>query len=314
MRSRGDRLEAGAFEGADGGGARVELLDLLLGAHAAAGGRGAFGGGDDEVALEHGDIDLERADDAADVGAATGALDEVVHAAVEPRDLLRGLVALGSGRDERDLVAGALDPCAHQGDSLGRLGRPGREGGACLQGARQRVEQSARLGQADGERAARRQRQVLGGVGVEATVDEGREPFGLDGPDPAAVERRLEQGQAVADGLPERQRHGQVVGDGDLLGLGQLEDGTVDLAEVGSALGHPLAQGDSGRSGPRRAWTGTPRRPGAVGATVPGSGWLCGTAVIVRTPGSGEPGRARAALRASGCRSPSTARRPRGRR
>ena len=112
-------------------------------------------------------------DDAADVGAATGALDEVVHATVEPRELLGGLVALRAGRDERDLVARALDPCAHQGDSLGRLGGPGREGGARLEGAGQRVEQPARLGQADGERAARRQREVLGGVGVEPSVDRG---------------------------------------------------------------------------------------------------------------------------------------------
>ena len=114
MRRRRDRLEAGALEGPDGGGARVELLDLLLRAHPAAGGRGALGGGDDEVALEHRDVDLERADDAADVGAAAGALDEVVHPPVEPRELLGGVVALRTGRDERDLVARALDPRTHQ--------------------------------------------------------------------------------------------------------------------------------------------------------------------------------------------------------
>ena len=144
---------------------------------------------------------------------------------------------------ERDLVARALDPGAYQRDPLGRLGRSGRERGARLQGAGQRVEQPARLGEAHRERAAGRQRQVLGRVGVEPPVDERREPLGLDGPDAAAVEGRLEQREPVADGLPEGQRDGEVVGDRDLLGLRQLEHGAVDLAEVGPALGDPLAQG-----------------------------------------------------------------------
>jgi hypothetical protein len=83
---------------------------------------------------------------------------------------------------------------------------------------------------------------VLGGVGVEAAVDEGREALGLLGPDAPAVERRLEKGEPVAHGLPEGQRDGEVVGDGDLLGLRELEHRSVDLVEVGPALDDPLAQ------------------------------------------------------------------------
>ena len=95
---RGDRLDAGALEGADRRGAGVELLDLLLGAHPAASGRRALGGGDDEVALEHRDVDLERADDAADVGAAPGAGEQVLDAPVEAGELVGGGVALGAER------------------------------------------------------------------------------------------------------------------------------------------------------------------------------------------------------------------------
>ena len=110
MGSRRDRLDAGTLEGADGGGAGVELLDLLLGAHPAAGGRGALGSGDDEVALEHGDVDLEGADDPADVRAAPGPREQVLDAPVEACELVGGLVALRAHGHERAAGRGCARP------------------------------------------------------------------------------------------------------------------------------------------------------------------------------------------------------------
>ena len=158
VRSGRDGVEAGALEGADRGGARVELLDLLLRAQSAARGGGALGRRDDEVAFEHGDLDLERTDHAADVGAAAGPREQVADAPVETRELVGWLVPLGTHGHERQLVSAAFDPRADQRDPLRGLGGARRQGRAGLERARQGVEQPARLRQAHRERPARRQR------------------------------------------------------------------------------------------------------------------------------------------------------------
>ena len=209
-------------------------------------------------------------DDPAHVGAPTGPVDEVAQPPVEPRELVGGGGPLGPGWDEAELVADPLDRRSGHGDPLGGLGRAGCERGARHQGAGQRVEQAARLGEAHRQRAARRQGQVLGRGGVEAAVDEGREPLGLPGPDPPAVEGRLEEGEPVANRLPEGQGHGEVGGDRDLLARVEAQRGGIDLVEVGPALRDPDPEGAEvglglgGVDGHAEAARGAGRREAAV--------------------------------------------------
>ena len=202
----------------------------------------------------------------------------------------------------------ALDSRAHQGDPLGGLGGPGRERGARLERAGQRVEQPARLGQADGERAARRQRQVLGACWSRA--DRGSGWRGVR-PRPARRGRRRRSSRA---------------GSSRSLTAFQKVSATVRslvIATCSACDSLSTARSTSPRSA--RRWATHSPQGVQVGLglgrldrhaepsgrrrarRLPGSGWLCGTAVIARRPGSGEPARARAARRASGCRSPSTA-------
>ena len=60
--------------------------------------------------------------------------------------------------------------------------------------------------------------------------------------DAATVERRLEQGQAVTDGLPEGQRHGQVARDVVVAEREVDRDHLALVLDQGGALGHRRAQ------------------------------------------------------------------------
>lgn len=218
------------------------LLDLLLGAHPAAGRGGSLGGRHDEVALEHGHVDLERADDAADVGTPTGALDEVAHPAVQARELLGGLVTLRAGRDE-----GIWSRVR----SIPARTRVIRWVASAAPGAREARAWRVRVSESSSRHASGRltASEPLDGSERCSVVLESSRPWirvesrsastGPTRPPSKVVSSRVRRSLTAFQKVSATVRSVVIA---TCSACESLEDGAVDLAEVGATLGDPLAQ------------------------------------------------------------------------
>ena len=175
---------------------------------------------DDEVALGPGGVLLQRAEQAADVGAALDPGQHVGDAVVEPVEH-RGSGGVVLGRLAVDEVAHPLHRGAQRAQPrlLVRLRRVEPEPGPQRGG--QRVGQPAGLGQRHGQRAGRHGGGAVTSSGcrgarrrVEPPPDQGRQPGQLGGADPPGVPGGHQQVVAVGDGLPQRHGEQQVAGVG----------------------------------------------------------------------------------------------------
>ena len=243
---RVDSLHAPGRELLERRGAGEQVLAELGGRGRAVAGVAALGAADDQVALEERGVVLERAEQPADVAAALQALGDVLDADGEVVPVLLGARPAAVGL-ERHLVAEPVEGGAQVLDPGGVGVGGGVEGEALAQLPGQRVGQSARLRQRHGERTGRRtgRRGALGEHGrveggVEAAVDQRREPLALGFEHATAVPDREQQLQPVGDGLPQRHRQRHVVGELVLVWRG--ERGGVQLVELVLAVAHPRVE------------------------------------------------------------------------
>ncbi|KZX19833.1 hypothetical protein ACH61_03072 [Rathayibacter tanaceti] len=189
----------------------------------------AFGGGDDQVALQPGGIALELAERAGHVRSPPRLLSEGVESGAQHVDPL-GPDTIDASSAFTGQITAALDLGPDPDDPTSHVGAAGieREAGAEL--ADDRVAQSHGFDERDGA--------VPGGV--ETPPDQLRHPLPRDDIDPARVPGGLELGQAPCHGLAERLREhhvGRVV-----LGLRRRERRGVQTRELAGRSVEPAGQ------------------------------------------------------------------------
>jgi hypothetical protein len=206
------------------------------------------GGRDDEVTFGGRRVDFEGTEQAPDIRAPFGALDEGKEPLLQTDEGGARPVPTGPDGRQGHLVANTFealpDRLRPQPDvEAGRFeGKPGpQRGGHCIAKTarlRQRDTQGPLLGCGRWTRRGSHRRRD-----IEAPPDERREPLRLDRTDPARVEGDLEQLIPVGDRLPQRHRRRHVAGQGVSVGLRRgVEGGIVDGVELTTPFVDPPAQ------------------------------------------------------------------------